>query len=128
MAYEGRYLDTTIEAGADYSGSGKQYHAIALADGELAANGGEASGILLSKPADTHFAQMGYLGEMKFAAGLAITKDDPLTVTTSGWFTAAASGDYIVGRAKAAVTSGSVGTGFFQFLTPVYGFSSSFAW
>jgi hypothetical protein len=52
MATEGRYLDTTIKAGADYSGSGKQYHAFAVVDGQLAANAEEATGILLNKPGD----------------------------------------------------------------------------
>lgn len=126
MATENKYLNTTIVAGANYSGSGKQYHAFAVADGQLAANGYEASGILQNKPADEQFAEIGYTGEMKFAAGLAISKGAKLTVTTSGWIKSAGSGDYIVGWSKAAVTSGSIGTGLFNFLTPVYAFSSSF--
>jgi hypothetical protein len=52
---------------------------------------------------------------MKFAAGGAVAKGAKVTVTTSGWFTSADSFDTVVGEAKAAVTSGSVGTGFFVF-------------
>lgn len=114
MATENQFLSTTVQATADYSGSGPQYHAFALVDGQLAANAEEASGILLNKPASLAFAQVGYVGEMKFAAGGAISKGGKITVTTSGWFIAADSGDTIVGEAKASVTSGSVGTGIFN--------------
>ena len=112
MATENQFLSTTVQAGADYSSAG-QFHAFALVDGQLAAHAEEASGILINKPASGAFAHVGYVGEMKFAAGGAISKGGKITVTTSGWFIAADSGDTIVGEAKASVTSGSVGTGIF---------------
>jgi len=110
-------FNTTIQALEDLSTSAFQYHAIALDDGLLANNGEEASGILLNKPKSGEFLTLGYVGEMKFAAGLAISKGAKLTVTTSGWFTTADSNDPILGEAKAAVTSGSLGTGLFNFPT-----------
>ena len=112
MSTENKYFSTTIKATADYSSVG-QYHAFALVDGQLAANAEEASGILLNKPANLAFAQVGYIGEMKFAAGGAISAGGKITVTTSGWFIAADSGDIVTGEAKESVTSGSVGTGLF---------------
>ena len=115
MATSNNYTTTTVQAGADYSGSGKQYHALALADGQLAANGEEASGILINKPDNGEFATVAYNGEIKFAAGAAVSKGDKLTVANSGWFTTADSNDTVVGEAKAAVTSGSIGTGLFAF-------------
>lgn len=115
MATENSYFNTTIAAGADYSAPNKQYHAFAVADGQLANNAEEASGILLNKPASGAFAAIGYLGEMKFAAGGAVAKGAKVTVTESGWFISADSYDTIVGESKAAVASGSVGVGFFEF-------------
>jgi len=113
MATENSYMVTTVAAGANYSGTGEQYHAFALVDGQLAANAEEASGILMNKPPSGAFAEVGYVGEMKYAAGGAISAGGKITVTTSGWFVTADSGDIVVGEAKASVTSGSVGTGIF---------------
>ncbi|HOO46473.1 MAG TPA: hypothetical protein PLM29_09605 [Deltaproteobacteria bacterium] len=113
MATENQSISTTIQALEDLRSY--RYHAIALDDGKLANNAEEASGILLGKPNDDQFASIGYIGEMKYKAGAAITKGAKLTVTTSGWFTTAASNDTVVGEAKAAVTSGSLGTGLFSF-------------
>ena len=121
-------LETTIQALENLNTDAFQYHAIALDDGKLANNGGEAAGIIKNKPKSGEAATIGYIGEMRFAAGLAVSADDGLTVTTSGWFKAAGSGSYIVGRAKAAVTSGSIGFGIFDFTKPVYASESSFAW
>lgn len=115
MATSNDFFSTTIKAGADYSGTGKQYHAFAVADGQLANNAEEASGILMNKPADNAFAEIGYAGEMKFAAGNAIAKGGKVSIASSGWFTAADSYDTVVGESKTAVTSGSIGTGWFFF-------------
>lgn len=118
MATENKFSVTTIKAGADYRAVGL-YHAFAVVDGQLAANAEEASGILLSKPNTNEFATVGYHGELKFAAGAAIAKGGKITVTTSGYFIAADSHDTVIGEAKLAVTSGSIGTGFFQFASVV---------
>ncbi len=117
MATENRHFETTIGAGEDLNSAGHRYHAIALDDGKLAANGREAAGILLNKPRSGEALALGYFGEMKFAAGLGLSAGNKLTVATSGWFTKAASGDWVCGRVKATVTSGSLGTGLFNFNT-----------
>jgi len=117
MATQNVRMNTTIKATEDLNTSAFQYHAIALVDGKLANNGEETSGILLNKPKDGEFLSLGYVGEMKFAAGAAISAGAKLVVTTSGWFTTADSNDPILGEAKAAVTSGSIGTGLFNLPT-----------
>jgi len=117
MATQNVHFSTTIQAKEDLNTSAFQYHAIALVDGLLANNGEETSGILLNKPKSGEFLSLGYIGELKFAAGLAISKGAKLTVTTSGWFTTADSNDPILGEAKATVTSGSLGTGLFNIPT-----------
>ena len=124
MATENVFQSTTIEAKADLSSL--QYFAIALDDGQRAVNGAEACGILMNKPAENRFAQIGIKGEMKFRTGGALTAGKKLTVDSNSTFIAAGSGFWIVGTAKKAVTSGSIGTGLFDFTTPVYAFSSSF--
>ena len=118
MATQNVLFNTSIEAKEDLNGSAFQYHAVALDDGKLANNGLEASGILLNKPKTGEGLTLGYFGEQKFAAGGTISAGARISVTTSGWFTAALSGDYSVGRNKTAVTSGSLGTGMFNFNTP----------
>ena len=118
MATENAMQTTTIQILE--SSTAAQYHAIAFNDGLLANNGEEASGILLNKPASGEFATLGVSGEIKYAAGAAITKGAKLTVATSGWFTTANSYDAIVGEAKYTVTSGSIGTGLFSFAGAIY--------
>jgi hypothetical protein len=83
--------------------------AIALADGKVANNGQEATGILYDKPANGQNGSMIILGIGKGRAGGTLTAGGHVTVSTSGYFTAAASGDYLVGQAMEAVTSGSLG-------------------
>jgi hypothetical protein len=116
MAVGGDYRATTIQITEDLSADTALYHAIAFNDAKLAANAEEASGILLNSPENTDEATIGIDGEMKFAAGGgSISAGDKLTVANSGWFTTAGSDDGVVGEAKYAVTSGSVGTGIFNF-------------
>jgi len=117
MAGENVRVLTSISAGEDLNTSGHRYHAIALDDGKLANNAEEASGILLNKPKTGEGLELGYSGEMKFAAGGAISAGGKITVATSGWFTSAGSSDVVVGECKDSVTSGSLGTGLFSFPT-----------
>lgn len=117
---------TNIKAGEDLRTH--QFKAVALDDGSRAVYSNEAGGIILNKPASGENITCGWWGEMKFHAGGSITIDRAITVSSGGWFTAAGSGDYIVGRAKATVGSGSIGTGLFNFACPVYAMSSSQAW
>ncbi len=125
MAYEGEHNILTIKALEALDTH--QYQAVALDDGLVANDGKEAGGILQNKPKINEHASLSYLGERKFRAGLAITLQKAITVTTSGYFITAGSGTHIVGRALATVTSGSIGTGLFNFITPVYAANSQAA-
>jgi len=106
-----------------------QYRALALDDSELAVNGQEALGILQQDPEAGDHATLVVYGTSKYRAGGAVAAGKPLTCTTSGWLKEAGSGDHVVGRNwQNAVTSGSIGMGFFNFATPTYAYSSSFCW
>jgi len=125
MSVEGRYFTWTIPAGEDLDdltpGAGDLFKAVALDDGQIAADGREAGGILLYGGRSAEHVTLGYLGVMKFAAGGAVAKGKRLTVTTSGFFVEASSGSYVVGRClDAAVSSGAIGTGAFNFSTIAY--------
>lgn len=111
-------------AGADISAL--QYLAISLDDGARAINGAEAGGILQNKPKSGEAATIGVVGIMKFRAGGAITKGAKITVDSNSTMITAGSGYYVVGRAWETVTSGSIGTGLFNFINAPYAFSSSF--
>lgn len=125
MAQFGEYLGFNLEAKEDLNSH--QYKAVTCDDGKIANNGAEASGILINKPKTGEGASVGNIGEMPFVAGGAVAADAKITVATSGYLTAAGSGDHIVGKnGQVAVTSGSIGRGFFNFVNPIYAFSSSF--
>jgi hypothetical protein len=64
-------------------------------------------------------ASAAYFGVFKASFGAAVTTPGwPLKVANSGWLTAAASGDTTIGRAVAAVSSGDIATGMFNFTNP----------
>ena len=116
MSFQGRYAPFNFAAGEALNTVGHEGVAIALADGKVANNGQEARGILMSKPANGQQGQIGINGIMKFRAGGAVAVGATLTVTTSGYFTVSASGDYLVGHCgETAATSGSLATGIFHF-------------
>lgn len=100
-------------AAADYSSSG-QYHAMAVT-GLMAASGVTGVGILQNKPKSGEDASVTYAGRSRFYAGAAVAAGAQLTITASGWLITATSGTNVVGKALAAVTSGSVGDGIFNF-------------
>ena len=124
MTVEGKHESMAVVAGEDMNTEAFQYHAVALDDGKIANNGLEAIGILKGKPKSGDHMQVAYKGRIKYRAGGAITAPARVTINTSGWITAGASGDYIVGRAISTVTSGSIGDGLFDFTAPVYQVSS----
>ena len=97
-----------------------QYVAVALDDGKVANNGEEAYGILQMTAKANDFVTVAVEGMSKFLAGGAITAGGKITVTTSGYFVAGDSGSYIVGECRNTVTSGSIGTGQFDFATAPY--------
>lgn len=125
MAVDNRTVLTTFQAGEDLDGA--QYHAIRLVDGKLANNAETASGILMSKPKTNEHGSIAWRGEIKFAAGAAISKGDKVTITTSGWLTTAGSLDTVTGEAKEAITSGSIGLGMFAGFPSVTD-HANFAW
>lgn len=111
MSYKEGY---PIVAGADLSDD-EQYKAIAIG-GTIAASGTAAIGILCNKPKSGEDAAVTWWGREKFYAGAAVAAGAQVTVTTSGWFITAGSGDAVVGRnGSSAVASGAIGEGMFNF-------------
>ena len=111
-----------IRAGEDLGnftpGTGALFKAIALDDGKFANNGRETGGILVYGGRAGEHVTLGYAGALKFTAGGAVGADKRLTVVTSGYFAVAGPGSHVVGRClDTAVSSGSVGTGVFNFAT-----------
>jgi len=96
------------------------YFAVARDDRKLANTGEEAAGLLIAAADSGDHATMAISGVSKFVAGGAITVGGKMTVATSGYVVAGDSGDYIVGECRNTVTSGSTGTGVFNFATAAY--------
>ncbi len=125
MAVEGHYSAWTIAAGEDLDdftpGTGDLFKAVALDDGQIANNDREAGSILLYGGKSNEHVTLGYAGVLKFTAGGTVAAGKRLTVAGSGYMVEAGSGTYIVGRClETAVSSGSVGTGAFNFATIAY--------
>lgn len=113
------FWSCTKVAGEDLS-SAPQFIAINLTDGKAASSAIAAGGILQNKPKINEHATVFYAGESEFRAGGTITAGQRLTVAASGYITAAVSGGYSPGKAIDAVSSGSIGRGLFNFMTPSY--------
>jgi len=109
MGTENWNVKFTFTAAEALNTVGHEGVAIALADNKVANDGKEASGILWDKPASGQNGSIVMIGVGKGRAGGALTAGANVTVSTSGYFTAAASGDYVAGIAMEAVTSGSLG-------------------
>lgn len=128
MAVRNKVLTWSIEAGEALTdltaGTGEIFKGVAIVDGQVAANGAECTGILVEAAASGDHASIAISGISKFTAGAAITAGDRVTCAASGYFVTATSGTYINGRALITVTSGSVGTGHFDFSVPRYATSS----
>lgn len=112
------------KAGENLNTDALIYRPIALDDGKLANNGAEAAGILQNKVLTGDHMTLLVQGISEFRAGGAVAAHGPMTVSTSGWCTAAASGDHQIGSALEAVTSGSIGVGLFDFAKEYYQVSS----
>lgn len=132
MAYQGNYRTWARLAGEDLddltAGTGQLFKAVKGVDGKLANDGKTAIGILQYTGKTNEGITLGYDGIQKFVAGAAISSGDALlTVTTSGYFTNAGSGSWVVGKSLSNVASGAVGTGIFNFANPVpFDFSSGY--
>jgi hypothetical protein len=130
MAVENKIMTWTFKAQADIddltAGSGDIFKAVSNAAGDIASTGQDAIGILQFVGKDTEHVTFAHAGISKFTVNAAISSADvPLTVTTSGYFAEADSGDYVVGKflegtnRATTLSSGSVGTGLFNFANKI---------
>jgi hypothetical protein len=95
-----------------------QYHIVTVA-GVRALNATTALGIIQGKPASADPATICLVGKSKFFAYGTIAKGADLMVG-SGMVIQATSGLSMIGRSLYACTSGSVGSGVFNFVTRGY--------
>lgn len=103
------------------AGTGAVAKAINYDTGDIAADGLSATGILVAAANSGASGTYGDTNKIPYTAAHAISSASlPLTPTTSGYMTIASDGDWAVGRSIAAVTSGSVADGIFNFATPQY--------
>ena len=115
MAVDANNVTWTYTAAEDQDnttpGTGMLYKGIALDDRKFAANGEECTGVLVYGAKSGENARIVVSGVTKIVAGGAISAGGAITCAGSGYFTAADSGDYVVGRLlDADVASGAVGT------------------
>lgn len=101
-----------------------QHRALAIG-GTLALRSYVAMGLLETRTDSGEDATITQQGRARYIAGGANTRGDRLQVASGGFLTLAASGDYSVGICEITITSGSVGRGNFDFLTPMYHVNSS---
>lgn len=107
------YLDSVpVKATEDLSTT--QYRAINI-DGTIANNNGEAIGIQQNKGVSGRDLTAGYAGRSRYVAGAAVAAGARVTVATSGYMTSVASNELGCGTALAAVSSGGIGEGIFNF-------------
>ena len=136
MAIEGKHMTWSTKAGADLSdltaGTGALYKAITQLGVKAASPGDDAKGLLLYGGTSGSHVTLGVMGEMKFTAGAAVTSvNAPLSVAAAGFLTVATSGDFVVGHftqgtnRSTSISSGSVGTGLFDFVNPQYAASAA---
>jgi hypothetical protein len=96
-----------VPAQADLVAASALHHAISLISGTITPTARETIGVLKSNGLSGNNVAVCYQGITKVAVGAAVgSAGAPLTVTTSGWFTGATSGQFAVGRSLAAAVSG----------------------
>lgn len=96
-----------VPALADLLADSVMHHAVSLISGTITPTALAAIGVLKSKGLSGNNVAVCYQGITKVAAGAAVnTAGYPLTVTTSGWFTAATSGQFAIGRSLSTAASG----------------------
>lgn len=121
MAVQNKQMCWSIQASEALNnltaGTGHLYKAVGTT-GAITGDDNNALGILQEGADNGGHVSLAIFGISKFVASAAITAGKMLTVTTSGYFVTAASGDHVVGRALTAPGSGAVGTGFFNFSNP----------
>lgn len=98
-----------VPALADLTDASALHHAISLISGTITPTARESIGVLKSKALSGNNVAVCYQGITKVAVGAAVgSAGAPLTVTTSGWFAGATSGQFAVGRSLASANSGDV--------------------
>ena len=101
-----------------------QYRAVDIS-GTLAINTYNAAGLIQTRTDSGEDGSIRLTGRTNFIAGGAITRGGRMQVTSGGFMTLAASGDLSCGICEITVTSGSVGRGVIDLLTPMYHVNSS---
>jgi len=129
MAVRNKIVTWALAAGEDISdltaGTGDIFKPVTN-DGTIAQLGEAPVGLLQEVAQNGEHISVAISGISKYVAGGAVTLGDYLTVENSGYLTTAASGDLVVGQCLITVTSGSVGTGNFDFSTrPIFDSSSA---
>ena len=122
MEAEKRSWTWDIRAGEDLGnfthGTDALFKAVAPDDGKFTNHGREAGGFLVYGGRAGEHVTLVYVDVLKFTAGGAVGAGKPLTVVTSGYFAVAGPDSHVVGRCLDTVaSSGSVGTGVFDFAT-----------
>lgn len=96
-----------VPALADLTAASAMHHAISLISGTITPTARETIGVLKSNGLSGNNVAVCYQGITKLAIGAAVgSAGAPLTVTTSGWFAGATSGQFTVGRSLASGSSG----------------------
>ncbi len=111
-------LDAAIDLRAN------QYRAVNIG-GTLATGPMNAHGLLCTRTDSGEDGSATVWGRERFVAGGAVVAGGRVKVAPNGFLVAAASGDTSCGFAEVAVTSGSVGRGWFDFITQTYHISSN---
>lgn len=107
MTTEERYDITTVPAAQVFSGD--TLWKAATFGGTIAASPNLAAGVIRSNAAIGQGLSVVYDGITKLKVGGAVsTPGFPLTITTSGFFIAAASGGATIGRAMTTAASGDI--------------------
>lgn len=93
----------SMEAGSDLS-AGQFKFVVLASDGQIdlvAANGGDADGVLLNKPdAAGRAAEVGVSGIVKVIAASTVTRGQKVSSTAAGLAQTAATGHHVLGRAQ----------------------------
>jgi hypothetical protein len=99
----------TVEANADLST--KQYYIAKITTGGKAALCGDGElgvGIIQNKPAAGEAAVLAISGKVKAVAGGSVTVGGPVASDSNGKIVNAATGDYVLGTALQAASSGDI--------------------
>ena len=123
MAYQGEFKAWTVTAKEDLSsltpGTGALYKGVNFNTGKFSTSGIGLNGILQYAGQSGDHISLAYMGVSKVTYATAIsTIGMPLTLTTSGLMTTAASGDYVNGHNLTTVSCYAVGAAMVNMINP----------